>query len=564
MTNSIAAEIEDCKSGATRISDEIPSLPASESSEAPDAPDTPPAPTLPGLIRHFARFAPERVALVAGELRLTYGELERAVAAAAAGLQSLGVQRGERVAVLMGNRVEWVIGSLAAMTLGATVVALNTWWTASEIEYALEHSEASCLIAAARYLRREWPAEVDALIARGRVPALRVRVAVGDGAPATWVPWSRLCRDDPPPAPSAPGVDDVALLLYTSGSTSRPKAVQLAHGHLVENPWHIGRRQCLRPDDRLWLAVSLFWGFGCSNALPAILSHGGCLVLQESFDAGEALALIERERCTVVYGTPNMFQAMHEHPDRARRDLSSLRTGTTLGTPEQLMRVVALGATQICNVYGLTEIYGNSHATSADDPLALRLAWSGRPLPGVSQRIVDPQTGLDLPPGEVGELRLKGRVMLGYLKDEAQTRAAFDEQGYFRTGDLAVVDAQGNMQFRGRLKEMVKTGGINVSPAEIESVLMTHPDVQQALVTGVPDAVRDEVLGAVVIAREGRALDADALRGFCRRQLAAYKVPSYFCFTTEDALPLTTTGKVQKNRLAQVFFARESSTEAAS
>jgi len=519
----------------------------------------PPALTLPGLIHHFAAVAPHREALVSGAVRLSYADLERESAAAAAGLRQLGVSRGDRVGVLMGNRAEWVVAALAALSLGATVVALNTWWTAPEIEYALDHSEACCLVTATRYLRRDYTEEIGRMRQEGRLRALRRVVGVGDGLPADWLAWAALGDADAPPLPEVPQPGDVALLLYTSGSTSRPKAVQLAHGHLVESPWHIGRRQGFTADDRLWLAVSLFWGFGCSNALPAILSHGGCLVLQESFDAAQALQLIEQERCTVVYGTPNMFQALHEHPDRARCDLTSLRTGATLGTPEQLRRVVDLGATRICNVYGMTEIYGNSHATSADDPLELRLVSSGRPLPGVSHRIVDVQSGRDLGPGEVGELRLKGRVMLGYLKDEAQTRAAFDEQGWFRTGDLACVDAHGNLQFRGRLKEMVKTGGINVSPAEIEAVLMAHPDVQQALVTGVPDPVRDEVLGAIVIPRAGKAPSEEALRGFCRQQLAAYKVPSLFRFTTEAALPLTTTGKVQKNRLAQVFFPQRAS-----
>lgn len=523
----------------------------------------PPAPTLPGLVRHYAHASPDREALVAGELRLSYRELARAAGVAAAGLHARGVTRGDRVAILLGNRAEWVVAALAAHGLGASVVALNTWWTPQEIEYALDHSEACCLIAASSYLRRDHASEIEQLRAQARLPLLRSVIGVGGPLPQGWIDWTQLCEGSAPAIPIACTPADVALLLYTSGSTSRPKAVQLAHGHLVENPWHIGERQGLGADDRLWLAVSLFWGFGCSNALPAILSHGGCLVLQESFDAGQALRLIEQERCTVVYGTPNMFQAMHDHPERAGRDLRSLRTGATLGTPEQLRRVVSLGASRICNVYGLTEIYGNSHATSADDPLALRLTSSGKPLPGVSHRIVDVQTGRELGPRQVGELRLKGRVMVGYLKDEAQTRAAFDDQGWFRTGDLACVDEEGNLQFRGRLKEMVKTGGINVSPAEVEAVLMAHPDVQQALVTGVPDPVRDEVLGAVVIPRQGRELSQEALRGFCRQQLAAYKVPSLFHFTSEDALPLTTTGKVQKNRLAQVFFAAAAAEEAA-
>jgi fatty-acyl-CoA synthase len=287
--------------------------------------------------------------------------------------------------------------------------------------------------------------------------------------------------------------------------------------------------------------------------MPAILSHGGCIVLQESFDAGVALELMERERCSVLYGTPNMIQAIAEHPDRATRNIRHLRTGATLGSPEQLRRAAQL-APQICNVYGLTEIYGNCHATSASDPLELRLISSGQPIPGVSQRIVDVDSGRILGPGEVGEIRVKGRVMPAYLKDPEQTEAAFDADGYFRTGDLGTVDAAGNLQFRGRLKEMVKTGGINVSPAEIEAVLMTHPGVEYALVAGVPDATRDEILGAVVIPRTGCMPTEEELRNHCKRLLANYKIPSLIRFSTEDALPLTTTGKVQKNRLAQVFF----------
>lgn len=515
----------------------------------------PPSMTLPGVIDHFAAATPQREALVAEGIRLTYGQLRGETVRVAAGLRALGVREGDRVAILMGNRAEWVVAALAATWLGASVVALNTWWTRREIEYALTHSEATLLIATAGYIRRDFAQDIEQLRSEGRVPALRSVVGVGPGIAGDWVPWQRLsATPDPDAGPPAAKPAEVAFLLYTSGSTSQPKAVQLIHGDLMENTWHIGERQGLTAADRLWLAVSLFWGYGCSNAMPAVFSHGGCIVLQESFEAGEALALIERERCTVLYATPNMVQAMLEHADRPRRDLSSLRTGTTLGTPEQLRRAVTLGAAQICNVYGLTEIYGNCHVTAADDPLELRLACSGRPLPGVSQRIVDPDTGADLAPGQVGEIRVKGRVTIGYFKDPGQTAAAFDEQGYFRTGDLGMVDAEGNLHFRGRLKELVKTGGINVSPAEIEAVLMAHPDVEFALVAGVPHPTRDEVLGAVLIPRAGRTPTEEEIRAYCKLQLANYKIPSLIRFSTESELPLTTTGKVQKNRLAEVFF----------
>lgn len=513
--------------------------------------------TLHGVIAEMADRDGTWEALVDDDRRLSYEQLRTEAARVACGLQAAGIGPGDKVAILMGNRVEWVIAAIAASTVGATVIAVNTWWTPREIEYALNHSEARLLVCATRYIRRDYAEAIELLRHQGKLPELMSVVGVGDDVPPSWIAWDALRtahadRTNSVHTGSSP--QDVAFILYTSGSTSNPKGVQLVHGDLIDNTWHIGERQNMTQRDRLWLAVSLFWGFGCSNALTAALSHGACIVLQESFDAAQALELIEREKCTVLYGTPNMIQALCEHPDRTRRDLSSLRTGATLGTAEQLKRAVSLGAAQICNVYGLTEIYGNSHATSADDPLELRLVSSGRPLPGVRQRIVDIETGLDLPPGKVGELRLKGRVTKGYFKDPEQTAAAFDDQGYFKTGDLGLVDADGNLRFQGRLKELVKTGGINVSPAEIEAVLMTHPDIEFALVAGVPHESRDEVLGAVVILKDGRYPTEDDIRRYCKQQLAVYKVPSLIRFSTEAELPLTTTGKVQKNQLAQVFF----------
>lgn len=514
----------------------------------------PPGRTLPGLIHHYAAAAGGSEAVVSAQARLTYSQLRNEAARAARGLEALGVRHGDKVALLMGNRAEWVVTAVAVASLGATVVALNTWWTPREIEYAVDHSEARFLVCGSRYIRRDYARDIEELRAEQRLARLEAVVGVGDVLPPAWMPWPELLGAvDAPALPSRAEPQDVAYILYTSGSTSAPKGVQLLQGDLVENTWHIGRRLGLGPSDRLWLAVSLFWGFGCSNAMPAILSHGGCIVLQECFDAGEALQLMERERCTVLYGTPNMIQAIAEHPDRAHRDLRSLRTGATLGSPEQLRRAAQL-APQICNVYGLTEIYGNCHATAATDPIELRLASSGRPIPGVSQRIVDVDSGALLGPGEVGEIRVKGRVTPAYLKDPKQTQAAFDGDGYFRTGDLGSVDAEGNLQFRGRLKELVKTGGINVSPAEIEAVLMTHPGVEYALVAGVPDATRDEVLGAVVIPRSGCLPTEEELRRHCKALLANYKIPALIRFSTEDALPLTTTGKVHKSRLAEMFF----------
>jgi fatty-acyl-CoA synthase len=519
--------------------------------------------TIADLIDELAQRFPDREALVGAGQRYTYRQLRAEVRRVARALHALGVRRGDKVAILMGNRPEWLIADFAITLLGGVMVGANTWATARELEYILAHSDSRMLITVDRFLKYDYRALLQALEPhRERLPSLERIVCVADDAPAGWLRYADLGTFAARVAEAAIDVaqrsvapEDVAYLLYTSGSTSLPKGVQLQHYALIENMWQIGERQRVTEHDRLWLAVSLFWGLGCENALFNILTHGGCVVLQEHFDAGAALALIERERCTIFYGTPNMAQALHQHPDRPARDLSSLRGGATIGTPEQIMRVVELGAREICNIYGLTETYGNCNVTDAADPLERRLASVGRPLAGVDQRIVDPQTGKVLPPGRIGEIRVKGYVTPGYYKDPERTAESFDEHGYFMTGDLGFADADGSLHFRGRIKEMVKTGGINVAPVEVEEILMTHPGVHVAYVTGVPDAQRDEVLAAVIVPKPGATLSAEQLREFCRETLAAYKVPRLIRFVAEDELPLTTTGKLQKNRLASTFFA---------
>ncbi len=521
--------------------------------------------TIPALLDEQAVRYGAREAFVAGPRRLTYASLRDEVRRTAKGLMALGVKRGDHVAILMGNRIEWVLSFFALQQLGATSVGLNTWATPREMEYALAHAEVTCLIAVDRFRRNDYRAMIGAMQPRASVlPRLRNLVWVAADAQSagaagaqdglTWDALIALGRDVDDARIDAAGrqvgADDVAMLLYTSGSTAAPKGILLQHGKWIENAFNIGERQHVTEQDRLWLAVSLFWSFGCVNAMPNLVSHGGCVVLQEHFDAAEALALIERERCTIMYGTPNMVQALVEHPDRARRDLSSLRSGAMIGTPEQLMGAVELGAKQICNVYGLSETYGNCAVIDADEPLEIRLQSVGRPLDGVTARICHIETGSVLPAGEVGEIRVKGPLFSAYYKDEAKTREAYDADGYFHTGDLGTLDAEGRLYYRGRLKEMVKSGGINIAPIEVEETLMRHPAVRSAYVIGIPDPSLDEILVAFVITNPGASVTADELKQFCKQELAAYKVPARFRFTTDAELPLTTTGKLQKMKLA--------------
>jgi fatty-acyl-CoA synthase len=518
--------------------------------------------TIPGLLDELAARFPEREALVGGGgRRYTYAALRREVRAFAKGLHALGVRKGDMVAILMGNKPEWIIADLAICSLGGIMVALNTWVTTRELGYVLAHADAGALIASDRFLKNDYFAMLGELEPLARsMPRLKRIIHVGartysDSIAFDDVPARGRTVADAEIEGAAHAIDpwDVAYLLYTSGSTSTPKGVQLQHYALIENMWHIGERMHVTEHDRLWLAVSLFWGLGCENALFNLLTHGGCVVLQESFEPGEALRIIAQERCTMFYGTPNMAQALSEHPDRQAYDLSSLRSGGTVGTPEQIQRVVDLGAREICNIYGLTETYGNCAVSDAAEPLGIRKTSVGRPLPGVDLRIVEPETGKVLPPGEVGEIRVKGYVTVGYYKDADKNRAAFDTNGYFITGDLGFLDAEGRLYFRGRIKEMIKTGGINVAPVEVEETLMRHPGVKLACVTGVPDPQRDEVVAAVIVCRPGQRVDEADLVALCRRELAAYKIPRLIKFVGESELPLTVTGKLQKNRLAEFF-----------
>jgi len=344
-----------------------------------------------------------------------------------------------------------------------------------------------------------------------------------------------------------------AFLLYTSGSTALPKGVCLAHWGLLENCHDIGERQHLTEDDVLLLPISLFWSFGCSNGMMAALTHATHIVLQEHFDAAEAVTLIERFRCTALYGTGNIMRALLDLPGLRGRNISTLRTGLTFGSAKFMREVIDRLAPDICHVFGFTEGYGNSTVTDVNDPIDERLNSAGRVLPGSEVRIVDPATEEILPSGEEGEIRVRGCIMAGYHKDPTATAKAFDNDGFFRTGDLGVLDDEGYLHFSSRLKEIIKTGGINVSPAEVEEVLRAHPCVSEAFVTGLPDPIREEVVGAVVVLVDGASFSVEALTTHCRASLAAFKVPRRFRAVRMDALPLTTTRKVHRARLAELF-----------
>src|SRR5438445_3621359 len=424
--------------------------------------------TLGALIDELAAARPDAEALVFRGERLSFAALRDRADALARAFLALGVRKGDGVAILLPNRPEWLIAGVAAAKVGAATVAISTFSTPREIAWTLQHARPSVVVTMEAFRGRAYLAAIHEVVpelARAepgalrseRLPELRAVVSIDerrhDGVYA-WTDFVRRAGDVQEKAltgaQAAVSASDLCCVLYTSGSTATPKGVMLAHGGVIANGFDIG------------------------------------------------------ERCSVYYGMANMARAILEHPDRPRRALAGMRTGLTIGLPEDIqMTMEAVNARELCNVYGATETYGNCSVTDARDPLERRLTTQGLPLPGMEIRVVESGTGRPLPAGEIGELRVRGCVTPGYYRDPEQTRAAFDAAGCFITGDLGTVGEDGRIRFRGRLKEMIKTGGINVAPLEVEGVLLTHPAVKQAYVVGLPDRSKGEVAAAAVELHEG-------------------------------------------------------------
>ncbi len=522
--------------------------------------------TLADLLGELAETTPDALAVVAesGE-RLTFAELDRMAGRVAVSLAELGVRRGTTVGLLCSNRPEWLISAFAAARLGAVVAAFHTWVKRWDLEFMLESSGASLLITLDRLkgqdylaLLRElvpelWEAEPGAW-SSARFPELeRVAVIGMEGAPGMdrFSDWAG--RGDADHGPPVPGRDssagDTAVVVYTSGSTARPKAVPLRHFGAIENGFGIGERLGLVPSDRVWLAAPLFWSYGFVNATMAAYTHGASVVLQEAFDAGQALALIERERCTTAYTLPNMTASLLAHPEFTKARVATLKKGATIGLPQDLDRAAhEIGIESICNIYGGTETYGNCCVTPFDAPFGQRREGQGPPLPGMQLRIVDPAGGRDCPPGEVGEIWVSGYVVDGYLGEEELTRQSFDGE-FFHTGDLGFLDESGWIHFVARSTDMIKTGGINVSPQEVEEFIQQHPAVLEVGVVGIPDERLAQVPVAFVVPTPGAAPSQEELRAFCKDGIAGFKVPARI--EVRDALPKTGTGKLDRRALGE-------------
>jgi fatty-acyl-CoA synthase len=508
--------------------------------------------TLFELLCEQAAKAPERPVAISKDGCVSYAELEARARRVALGMREAGVKRGDRIGLLADNRIEWLEVLFAAAALGATTFPFSTWSTAKELDFLLSDSQVRILFTIGHFRERAFAHDVSQLRSGGAHQALVDVVLLDTTALYGFSPYSRYRRADAL-QDLAPGegasAKDILVVLYTSGSGSRPKAVPLDHCSTIENGFNIGERQGLVPGDRVLVSIPLFWSYGAVNALPASITHAATVVLQGHFEAGGALDLIERHGCTAIYTLPAMTNALVGHPHFHRRRTATLRTGLTIGAPQDIYEAAEhLGASQICNIYGATENYGNCCVTPHDWALAERAQCQGPPLPGVQVRIRDASIGYETRPGEAGEIEVKGYLTKGYLGSNAQLNAtAFTSDGYFRTGDFGSLRQDGALLYAGRRTEMIKRSGINVSPAEVEEVLQQHPAVALAGVTGLADPVRGEIIVAYVLPRSGSRIETNEILAHCRMHLSGYKVPAriHVC----EMLPLTPTGKLLRREL---------------
>ena len=522
------------------------------------------------ILDETARIFPEKEAIVFENQRITYSELKNKVDALAKGLLELGIEKGDKIALWMGNRPEWLYSKFAISKIGGIMVAINTWYRLYELEYIFKQSDTTAVIMGDNFLNNDFIGMLSELcpefgkgqpgkINSKKFPLLKNIICLSDKkykqafdfkeiiALGKGIPADRLNKIQ-----NSVNADDVVNILYTSGTTAFPKGVQLSHTNIARNGFNIGNRLNFTENDKLWLAIPLFFSFACVNATMAAITHGGSLILQASFDPKEALQLIEKERCTVYYGMTNMNLMILDHPDLKKYNTKSLRTGMTIGAAEIFSRVIdELGPDEINNGYGLTETAAVSTVTFCKDPLEIRLHKVGRPLPGVEIKIVNPDTDQTLPAGKQGEICIRGyNVTQGYYKKPEETAKAIDSNGWFHSGDLGIIDREGYLSFRGRIKEMLKSGGINISTLEVENFLHRHPKIKEAYVVRLPDRVKDEVGLACIELKKGETCAEEEIIDFCKGNIAGFKIPKYVLFVKD--FPRTATGKVQKFKLEEI------------
>jgi fatty-acyl-CoA synthase len=523
------------------------------------------ATTVGDLVHRTAEWRGEHEALVFPEGRVTYAELAASSDRFACSLRALGVGPRDKVGILMPNCLDYVLTLLGAAKLGAVVVPVNGRFKAHELGHVFSHADVRTLVVAAGPVGTvDYPALVAGMfpeaegqdprdLAVASAPELRQIVDLGGSAHAelmTRAAFEQAGGDadlaEVRALQERVRIRDVALLMYTSGTTSKPKGCLLSHEAIVRHGLNTQRSlYATTPDDRLWDPLPLFHIGGLIPML-GILGLGATYYHAGHFEPGQALDTLERERITIAFPSfETIWLQVLDHPRFPEADLHALRIVVNVGTPERLQQMQErLPTAAQISTFGATECSSHLTLSLPGDPQEVRIHTLGRPVPGMELKVIDPDTGAERPTGEVGEICLRGYARFeAYYKDPEQTATAIDADDWFHTGDLGVVDDDGRLAYAGRLKDMLKVGGENVSALELEDYLARHPAVQIVQVVGAPDARYDEVPAAFVELRPGTAATESEIIDFCAGRIATFKVPRYVRFV--DEWPMSGT-KIQK------------------
>jgi acyl-CoA synthetase (AMP-forming)/AMP-acid ligase II len=521
-------------------------------------PGATPATTIPGVLLHASRAFADREALVAENERLTFAQLADAVERAGRALLASGVETGDRIAIWAPNVNEWVVASLAIHSAGGVLVPLNTRFKGAEAAYVLDRADVTMCFTVSGFLGTDY---VEMLRDAPPVASLREIVVLrGDASDGT-VAWDDfLARADGANGVDASalaarrdalGPDDLCNILFTSGTTGKPKGAMLAHGPTVRAYTAWSDVVGLREGDRYLVVNPFFHSFGLNAGILASLLKGATIIPHAVFDVDAVMQRAAEERVTMLPGPPTIYQSMLDHPRLAEFDMSSLRLSVTgaATVPVELVRRMRseLSFETIVTGYGLTEATGIVTMCRHDDDAETIATTAGRAIPDVEVRVVD-DDGNALPAGEAGEVVVRGyNVMKGFIHDPEATAEAIDADGWLHTGDVGVLDVRDNLRITDRKKDMFIVGGFNAYPAEIENMVLEHPAVSQVAVVGAPDQRMGEVGYAYVVTRPGATLDPGELVAWCKPRMANYKVPRHVEIV--DALPLNASGKVVKYEL---------------
>jgi fatty-acyl-CoA synthase len=522
--------------------------------------------TLPGMLAALVERHGDAPAIrfPATGATLTYRDLDREARAVAGAVLAAGIGKGGRVAVLLGNRPEWVAAAFGVTMAGGVFVPLNTWFEPPELDYVLRHSDASILITQPELAGHRYLDAIAQLhpspLAGTAYPYLRRVVCIGGAGLPPWAePFEEFVAASAPDevvtaaAEQVEPLDD-AVVIYTSGSTARPKGVLHRHRAAALQSWRFVRHLCIAPGEKVWSAQPLFWTAGFAMTMGGTLCGGGCLVLQERFEPGEALRILSAERCTMAHAWPHQLAELEAHPDWASTDLSSLRKVESFGVFGRHPTVGPLGDWSSRAAYGSTETFTIVSSDPADTPWKPEDPHNGHILPGNEVRIVDPASGQDESTGGSGEILVRGATLMrGYLKAPDD---GLDEDGWFHTGDAGFVDGDGRLHWTGRTSDLIKTGGANVSPVEIEEALADHPGIKVARAVGVPDDLLGQIVVVCAVPVQGTVVDEAAVREYLRGKIASYKIPRRVLFVSDADLNLTGNAKVRVEALRQLAASR--------